>query len=252
MPCFNTGDYIERSIQSVMSQDYPYFDLYIKDGGSKDKTLQIIKRYAKKYPKKISWISKKDSGQTDAINYGIKKTSGEILAYLNADDVYKPGALKVIAKSFSKNPAIKWVIGKADIIDDNNQTIRGLITLYKNIWLNNYSYSTLLILNYISQMAVFWKRDVIKEIGLFDPKQYYVMDYEYWLRLGKKYPPLLLNEYIASFRIVSNSKSSTGFLKQFEDELRVAQKHSSNKLLLNLHRLHIKMITSIYRLMRKT
>ncbi len=249
MPSFNGAKYIDRAIKSVVLQDYPDFELFIKDGGSTDGTVEIIKQNAKKYPGKIKWVSKKDNGQADAINYGIKETKGQIVAYLNADDIYKPGAFKIVGKYFQKKPGKMWLIGRSDIINEKDKQIRKLITSYKNFWLNNYSYNTLLILNYISQMGVFWRREVIEKIGLFDASQYYVMDYDYWLRLGKSYTPGRIDKYLASFRIISSSKSSMGFVKQFSDEYKVAKKYTNNRIILNLHLLHNKMITSIYRTM---
>ena len=251
MPCFNAANYITKAITSVLSQNYPNLQLYVKDGGSTDKTVTIIKSFSKKYPGRVVFDSNKDNGQADAINIGIKKSKGDIIGYLNADDVLKPESLFIVAKHFQQNPDIKWLVGRSDIIDEKDNVIRKLITQYKNLWLSLYSYKTLLVINYIPQMSVFWKRDVIKSVGLFDPAQYYVMDYEYWLRLGKKYQPKVIPEYLSSFRIISTSKSSTGFKKQFEDEYNAAKKHTNNKLLLNLHKFHIKMITSIYTLIQK-
>lgn len=250
MPCWNTVDYIERSIRSVVEQDYPNVELFIKDGGSTDGTVDIIKHYAKKYPKIVKWVSNKDKGQTDAINYGLERVKGEIMTYLNADDVYKPGVLKKIAYFFTTHPDKMWVFGKCDIIDGDDKGIRKWITNYKNFWLQNYSYYTLLILNYISQMTVFWKREAYKKVGKFDVQQKYVMDYEYWLRLGEKFKPGFIPEYIASFRIVPTTKSSTGFIKQFHDEYAVSKRHTSNSVILFLHWLHFKMIITIYFVMR--
>ena len=158
MPCLNSVDYIERSIRSVIEQDYKNIELFIKDGDSCDGTLEIIRHYAKKYPHIIKWISEKDRGQADAINIGMRKVNGDILAQLNADDVYKEGALRLVAEYFMKNPNIMWVYGKADIINANDKEIRRWITLYKNFWLRNYSYNTLLVLNYIPNVMFLEKR----------------------------------------------------------------------------------------------
>lgn len=250
MPCWNTVDYIERSIRSVVEQDYSNIELFIKDGGSTDGTVDIIKHYAKKYPQIIKWVSSKDKGQTDAINYGLEKVKGEIMTYLNADDIYKPGSLKKVADFFIKNPDKMWVFGKCDIIDGDDKEIRRWITNYKNFWLQNYSYYTLLILNYISQMTVFWRREAYKKVGKFDVQQKYVMDYEYWLRLGERFKPGFIPEYIASFRIVPTTKSSTGFIKQFNDEYSVSKRHTKNPIILFLHWLHFKMIITVYSIMK--
>lgn len=250
MPSYNCVDYIERSIRSVVEQDYPNLELIIKDGKSSDGSLEIIKHYGQKYPKIIQWISDKDKGQTDAINIGMNKASGEILTYLNSDDIYKKGALKKVGEYFLNHSNKMWAYGKSDIIDGDNKPIRGWITSYKNFWLQNYSYTTLLILNYISQMGVFWRKEAAKEVGEFDVSQHFVMDYDYWLRLGEKYPAGVINDYLASFRVVPTTKSSTGFVKQFQDEYEVARKHTNNSFILGLHLLHFKLIILIYSVMR--
>lgn len=246
MPCFNTVDYIERSIRSVVEQDYSNIELFIKDGGSIDGTLDIIKFYAKKYPEIIRWVSGRDRGQADAINFGMNKVQGDILTYLNADDVYKKGVFKEVAKYFIENPGVMWVYGKADIIDMDDKKMRGWVTAYKNFWLKNYSYTTLLILNYISQMACFWRREAANQIGEFDIKQHYVMDYDYWLRLGEKFKAGVINKYLGSFRIVPTTKSSRGFVQQFKDEFEVAKKHTKSKIILLLHQMHYLLIITIY------
>lgn len=249
MPSFNGAKYIERAINSVIEQDYPDFELFIKDGGSSDDTIKIIKQYAKKYPGKIRWVSEKDEGQTDAINFGIKKVKGEVLAYLNSDDLYKPGAFKVVGEYFKNNQQKMWLAGKCDIINERGREIRKWITLYKNFWLGLYSYNLLLTINFFPQTSVFWRREAAAKIGLFDKVQYYVMDYDYWLRLGKLYRPGIIDKYLASFRAIESSKSSTGFTDQFEDEYKVAKKYTQNRLILFLHLLHIKLVILTYKLM---
>lgn len=250
MPSLNMVDYIERSIRSVVQQDYDDIELFIKDGGSTDGTVEIIKYYAQQYASIIKWTSSKDRGQADAINIGMRKVNGDILTYINADDIYKKGALKKVANFFMKNPMIMWAYGKADIIDSDDKQIRKWITAYKNFWLNNYSYQNLLVLNYISQMACFFRKEAFEEVGNFDISQHYVMDYDYWLRLGAKYKAGVINEYLASFRIVPNTKSSTGFVKQFKDELVVSKKYTNNSFLLFLHKLHVNIIIFIYSILK--
>lgn len=250
MPCFNTVDYIERSIRSVVEQDYEELELFIKDGGSNDGTLDIIKFYAKKYPDIIKWVSRKDKGQADAINFGMNKVQGDILTYLNADDVYKKGVFKEVAKYFTENPGVMWAYGKADIINANDKEIRRWITIYKNFWLKNYSYSTLLVLNYISQMACFWRKEASRQVGEFDVSQHYVMDYDYWLRLGERFKAGIIDKYLGSFRIAPTTKSSSGFVNQFKDEYGVAKKHTNISLILFLHKIHYRLIIFIYYILK--
>lgn len=250
MPAFNGVNFIERAIKSVVDQDYPNLELFIKDGGSKDGSLDVIKYYAKKYPKIIKWISAKDKGQTDALNYGIKQVNGDIIGWLNCDDVYKKRAFKEVTKFFENNTNIMWVFGKCDIIDAKDKKIRTWITLYKNFWLEHYSYQSLLILNFISQMSVFWRKDIDKKIGLFDQRQNYVMDYDNWLKLGKIYKPGFINKYLGSFRIIPTSKSSTGFIKQFKDELVVAKKYTNSNFIISMHAVHTKLVIEVYSFIR--
>ncbi|MBI2018554.1 glycosyltransferase [Candidatus Daviesbacteria bacterium] len=250
MPCLNSVDFIERSIRSVIEQEYKNIELFIKDGGSSDGTLEIIRHYAKKYPRLLRWISEKDKGQADAINKGMKKVNGDILTHLNADDVYKEGALRKVSEYFMKNPNVMWAYGKADIINANDKEIRRWITLYKNFWLKNYSYNTLLVLNYISSMACFWRKEAAKEVGESDINQPFVIDYHYWLRLGKKYKAGVINEYLSSFRISYSNKSSIAFVKQFQDEFNVAKRFTNNNLILFLHLLHYNLIIFIYSILK--
>jgi glycosyltransferase involved in cell wall biosynthesis len=245
-PSYNQADYIERTIQSILSQDYPDFEYIVMDGGSNDGTVEILKKYSDR----IIWKSEKDKGQTDAINKGLRIATGEICAYINSDDTYEPGAFAKVAEYFGDNPDKKWVYGKCRIIDENDQEIRKFITWYKNKMLQKYSYKKLLVENFISQPATFWKRELHDELGLFDEKEYHVMDYEYWLRIGKKYPAGVINDYVANFRFYSDSKSGKQTKERFRDELRVAGDYSQNaKTSFFLHKLNYFKITWAYKLM---
>ncbi|MFZ5366042.1 MAG: glycosyltransferase family 2 protein [Patescibacteria group bacterium] len=232
-PSFNQAKFIKRTIDSVLSQKYPDLEYIVMDGGSNDGTVEILK----KYDNKIIWRSEKDKGQGDAINKGLKLAKGEILAYLNSDDTLEPGALKLVADFFVKNPKVMWVFGKCRIIDENDREVRKAITTYKNFWLKRYNYKTLLILDYISQPAVFWRRRAYEEIGEFDIKEFWELDYDYWLRLGKKYKPGFIDKYLANFRVHKKAKTSIG-IKHFLEEVEVAKKYTKNPILIGLHYLN--------------
>jgi glycosyltransferase involved in cell wall biosynthesis len=248
-PSLNQGKFIEETIQSVLSQDYPNLEYIIMDGGSSDNTLDILKRYSNR----LMWVSEKDKGQTDAINKGLHLASGEIFAYLNADDTYLPGTLFKVAQIFMNRPEIIWVTGQCRIVDESNQEIRKLITAYKNFWLRfNHRY-TLLITDYISQPATFWRAKALKDFGYPDENLHYAMDYEYWLRLYSRYPPMFIPEYLATFKIHPHSKNSTtGHKDLYVDEERNAiQRHTNSKLLLTLHDIHRWLMTSIYTMINR-
>ena len=248
-PSLNQGRFIEATIQSVLSQKYPNLEYLVMDGGSSDNTLDVLKRYSSQ----LKWISEKDTGQTNAINKGLRMASGDIVAYLNADDLLLPGALLRIANLFMEHPQTVWITGQCRIIDENNQEIRKLITAYKNLWLRLSHPSILLITDYISQPSTFWRASVMSEMGYLNESLHYVMDYEYWLRLYTKYPPLFIPEYLAAFKIHLQSKTtSTGHKNIFiEEERTIIQRHTNSRAFMLLHDLHRLLMTSIYSLINR-
>jgi len=243
-PSYNQASFIERTIQSVLSQGYKDLEYIIMDGGSTDGTVEILKKYSDK----IIWKSEKDSGQSDAINKGLKMATGDIVAFLNSDDTYEPGALKKAAEFFQNNPGKKWVYGKCKIIDENDREIRKPITLYKNLLLRKYSYRKLLSENFISQPATFWKRELHAEVGYFSEQEHYCMDYEFWLRIGAKYLAGVIDEYLANFRIWAKSKTGQVNVKEYADALRVAKSYGkSYPLALFFHQLNYYKTISLYK-----
>lgn len=241
-PSYNQAHFIERTIRSVLEQGYPDLELIVVDGGSTDGTVDILKRY----DNRLRWVSERDEGQTDAINKGIGMSTGEIIAYLNSDDLYEPGALHAVARHFAAQPDSMWVTGFCRIIDEKDREMRRAITAWKNFLLRRFSYRLLLVTNPVSQPATFWRRKVVDEIGLFDKGQHFVMDYDYWLRIGRKHAPAVLETYLAAFRVYTTSKTSSSFLRSFRQELEVAKRHSTSPVLNALHWLNYFGIASAY------
>lgn len=245
-PSYNQAPFIERTILSVLNQNYSDIEYIIMDGGSTDGTVEILKKYSER----LIWRSEKDSGQSDAINKGIKMATGDIVAYLNSDDAYEPKAFEKIANFFKKNPDKKWAYGKCKIIDAADQEIRKPITFYKNLLLKKFSYAKLLSENFISQPATFWKREIHTEKAFFDESEHFCMDYEFWLRIGQKYPAGVINDYLANFRYYTNSKSGSVNKKQFQDELRLAKKYGADHFFsIVLHKFNYYKIVFIYKLL---
>lgn len=244
-PSYNHAHFIERTINSILDQNYPNLEYIVMDGGSKDGTVDILKKYGKK----IIWKSEKDKGQSDAINKGLKLATGDIVAFLNSDDTYEPGSLQRVADFFKHNPSIMWAYGKCRIVNEHDQEIRKPITFYKNLLLKKYSYNKLLSENFISQPATFWRRKLHKEIGYIDEDEHYTMDYEFWLRIGQKYPAGAIDAYLANFRMYDTSKSGSLANPQFKDELRIAKKYSTASWPIMLHQLNYFKIVGTYKLM---
>ncbi len=242
-PSYNQADFIERTIQSVLSQDHEDKEYIIIDGGSTDGTVPILEKYSDR----IVWKSEPDNGQSDAINKGLRMATGDIVAFLNSDDTYEPGALSKVNELFGKNPETQWAYGKCRIINASDEGIRKPITFYKNFLLKNYSYRKLLTENFISQPATFWRRSLHEEIGYLSETEHFCMDYDFWLRIGAKYPAGVINAYLANFRYHAGSKSGSVNKRQFQDELRIAKKYSGSlRLPILIHTLNYYKITTVY------
>lgn len=238
IPSYNKVKYIQETLESIVSQRYPNLEVIIQDGGSTDGTLEIIKKYAKKYPKIISWVSKKDKGQVDAINRGLRKARGNIVTYINADDVYENGALLAVGAYYRKSPGTLWLAGKGDIINGKGEQVSPLVTKYKNLLLRFNWYLLLLVVNYLNQPAVFLSENAYKKYGPFSGTKDYVMEYDLWLKLGKIQMPSVLKNHLASFRLTMSSISSTEFKKLLSRDFSVVRRYTKNSLILFLHNFH--------------
>ncbi len=242
-PSYNQGSFIRATIESVLGQGYPHLEYIVMDGGSTDETVDILREYEGRVP----WVSEKDRGQSDAINKGFRQASGDIIAFLNSDDLYEPGALLAVGNHFASRPATTWLTGKCRIVDTLGHEKRRSITAYKNFWLRTHTHSALVVLNYISQPATFWRRSVIDEIGELDENLHYTMDYDYWLRLWKRWPLQFVNRYLADFRVHPASKGGTSAARQFQEGLDTARRHVRSPLLLALHRAHAAITVASYK-----
>lgn len=244
-PSLNQDRFIERTIRSVLNQEYPDLEYIVVDGGSSDETVNLLKQFGNK----IQWISEKDRGQSHAINKGLARCTGDICGFLNADDLYEAGALRRVGGYFSEHPEGVWMTGRCRIIDSDDREIRRPITAYKNFWLRLGSYRVLNVLNYISQPATFWRRRLMDEEGFFREDLFYGMDYDFWLRIGKKHPLGTIPRYLASFRVHASSKTGATAFRQFDELWEIVKCHCESRFLLGLHRWHQRVENLIYQWM---
>jgi len=238
IPSFNKKQFIKKTIGSIISQNYPNLEVIIQDGASTDGTLEIIKENAQKYPKIIKFESKKDKGQWDAINKGFDKATGEILAFINADDFYEKDAFFEVAKTYQKNPDCLWVAGRGKVVNSAGKEVAKLVTFYKNLLLFLNSRTMLLIVNYLIQPSVFITRKAWQKFGPFIGTDHFVMEYDLWLKISKEKMPLLINKNLSSFRMSGENASSTSFEKLLTKDEDIVQKYTKNPLILFLHKLN--------------
>jgi len=233
-PSFNQSDFIGRTIMSVLSQETDAeFEYIIIDGASTDGTIEILKQFTDK----LTWVSSPDDGQADAVNKGIDEAHGEIIGWLNSDDVYLPETLKKAICYFDEHPECQWLYGLCNIIDDNDREVRRWLTKYKNVRIRRFHFNKLLLENCISQPAVFFRKSAFYTAGKLDTKLPYAMDYDLWLRLAKLYQPGMIRDYLASFRVHRQSKSMTNSRQQFIEQYKIHKKYDQRKSYLFLHRM---------------
>lgn len=238
IPSFNKVDYIRSTLSSIILQKYPNLEVIIQDGASTDGTIKIIKEYSDKYPKIFSWVSKKDNGQADAINKGCRKAKGDIITYLNADDLYSKNTLRDVGNFFVDHPNYYWAVGFGNIIDSEGKIISEFVTKYKNLLINFNLYNVLLIVNYISQPSVFLSRSAYKKFGPFIGNNKYVLEYDLWLKIAKIQMPGIIKNNLSSFRLTTNSISATCYKELLDLDNKIVAKYTNNVVILIFHRLH--------------
>jgi len=233
-PSLNQGKFIERAIKSVLSQKGDFFiDYIIADGGSIDNSVEIIRKYddllkEKKYSIGCSgidfkWWSMSDKGQSDAINQGLKIAKGDILAWINCDDYYEPGAFEFIMKKFKENPDIDLIYGDCYQIKMGSEK-----SILKPEKIN---FDKMLNTGYqLDQPAVFFTKRILDKVGLLDEGLHYAMDFDLWLKILKTGKTLYVPKALATFELWSECKGIK-YEKRFSVETRkVCRKYDKNFL----------------------
>ena len=213
-PSYNQGKFIEETIRSVLLQGYPDLEYIIIDGGSTDDSIDIIRKYE---PWLSYWVSEKDQGQSDAINKGWKRASGEIVAYLNSDDLYIAGVLREVTGLFKEYPECGVLHGQTVVVDEEGREksiFGGPFELTASVDGCN---------NSVAQPSAFIRRKALLDVGLMDINLHRAMDYDLWLRLRVKYPFHYVPRRWSKFRCHPKSKSA-GRIPLRSDSLAIIKK----------------------------
>lgn len=223
-PVFNAAETLPLTLASIADQNYSDLEHIVIDAVSTDGSLEMLQEYAARDPR-VKLVSEPDSGLTDAFNKGVRMATGDLVAWLNADDVYRPGALDAVSRAYRENPEADWFAGRCRIIGADGRETRKAVTAYKNFLLRRFSLGLYLTNNFVSSPATIVRRGVLEEIGALDERFKYSADYDLWLRLARRGAPVFVDHEIASFRMGEGSLSITGFERQFEEHAQNAREN---------------------------
>lgn len=242
-PSFNQAPFLERALESVAAQRGPFeLEHLVVDGGSTDGSLEILRRREGR----MRWSSGPDRGQSDAINRGLRQAGGELLAWLNSDDTYEPGA--VAAAVAAAEAGARWCYGQVRVVDEGDREVRRAVTAYRNRQSRRFSLARLLGGNFIPQPAVFFRRGLLDEVGLLDEALHYAMDYDLWLRFARVAEPAFLPRDLACFRWHAASKTGSNYRASAREALAIARRHAGggHRAALLHHRLHAGAMVATY------
>jgi hypothetical protein len=215
-PSFNQGRFLAAAIDSVLAQDYPSIEYCVVDAGSSDETLEVLRAYGDR----IRWISEGDAGQADGIDKGIRSTTGEIVAWLNADDVYLPGAVRTAVAALEQDPSAPGIYGDAEFVDAEGRPI-GPCKQVEPFDLRR----LINVLDFIVQPATFFRRTAYEAAGGLDHTLHYCLDYDLWIRLGRYAPLRYVEHTLAQVRLHPGTKTASGGLPRLLEIERMIRRH---------------------------
>jgi glycosyltransferase involved in cell wall biosynthesis len=211
-PSYNQAQYLEATMRSVLNQDYEHIEYIVVDGGSTDGSVEIIKKHADRL---AWWVSEKDQGQTSALNKGFARSSGDILAWLNSDDTYEPGAITEAVRYLISHPETGLLYGDANFINAKGEVIGKFPSRQTDYRRLRQGYV------HVSQQASFFRADLWRQVGPLDPSFYFAMDYDLWVRLAALAPVIYQPRLWANFRLHGDAKTIASDARCWPEMLRV-------------------------------
>jgi glycosyltransferase involved in cell wall biosynthesis len=215
-PSYNQGRFLRRTIASVLGQSYPHVEYLVIDGGSTDDSVAILKSYGDR----LAWVSEPDRGQAHALNKGFARARGDVLAYLNSDDVLAPGAVEKAVVHLLAHPDWDLVYGRANYIDEGGRIVGAYPTA-------PFTFRRLVEDNCVCQPAAFWRARLARRVGPFDEALDCCMDYDYWLRAARAGLRLeYVEDLLASSRLHPRAKTACRRLRMYQESIAVCARHA--------------------------
>lgn len=200
-PSFNQGKFVARTVRSVLLQDYPNLEYIFMDGGSTDETMDAVAPYLDRF---AYWSSKRDGGQAAAVHDGLQRATGDIMGYLNSDDLLAPGAVRQVVEYFRKHPEVDAVYSHRVFVDEND--------VIKRMWLLPPHFNYLISRwAWLPQETCFWRRGLFEQAGNVDPRMAFALDYDLFVRFMRKGKLVRMNAFLGAFRWHEDSKSATQY-----------------------------------------
>jgi len=212
-PSYNQAAFLEQTMLSVLGQEYPDLEYMVVDGASTDGSVEIIQKYAGKL---AWWVSEKDHGQGEAINKGFARATGEIVAWLNSDDVYQPRAVMAAVREFQAHPEVGMVFSDVLAIDAENNVLNLMRC-------GDWGLDELMTFHILNQPGVFMRRRVLEKGGYLDPAYHYMLDTHLWLRLAQVAPMRYLKQTLAAGRFHAGAKNLAAAPRFGEESLRLVE-----------------------------
>jgi len=221
-PSYNQARFLERTIRSVLDQGYANLEYIVIDGGSTDGSVDIIRRYADRL---AFWVSEPDGGQANAVNKGMARVTGDIVGWVNSDDFYYPGAIHMAVDAFAIDPTLGFVYGRGNRVDDCEALIEPFA------FTRPFNVDTLAHgVDYILQPTVFMRRGALAAVDPLDPKLQWTLDWDLWIRLGRKFPASMIDHLTAASREYAATKTSRGGFERLAEIQRVVRRHTGDEV----------------------